>query len=163
MLQALWSRKNLVITTLATLLLMGQPVLVEAQEPPDVFSAEPRKPAPGADEREKLLIARNNAALAELQAWAKQQELMTGRVLKELPFDAVGRWRDSALELSDKPADQLVIRLQILKIARDFEAVLEAKEKAGTAKISDVEMARYFRIDAEIQVLKSKQKMENPK
>jgi hypothetical protein len=166
MLKTLWSRKNLANTTLAILFLMGQPVFVKAEEPPPapaVFSAEPRKPAPGADELQELLIARSNAALAELQAQFGRQELTIGRIATDLPFDAVRRWRDSALELSEQPTDQMVIRLQTLEIARYFEAILEAKEKAGTAKVADVQMAHYFRIDAEIQVLKAKQKMENPK
>jgi hypothetical protein len=162
MLKALRSRKNLVITTLAILFLTGQPVLVKAQVPPPVvFSAEPRKPAPGADALQKLLIARNNAALTELQA--RGQELMAGRITTDVLFDAVRRWCDSALELSDKPADQMVVREQTLELTRYIEAVLDAKLAAGTAKVADMEMAHYYRLDAEIQLLKAKRNMEKPK
>jgi hypothetical protein len=159
--KTLGSNKYLLGITLAVMLLTGHPVLVGAQVPPALLSAEPRKPAPGADELQKLLIARNNAALTELQA--RGQELQAGRITLDVLLDAARRWRDSALELSEKPAEQMAIRAQILDLAQYIEAVHEAKVNAGTAKIADMAMARYFRIDAEIQLLKLKQKMEKPK
>ncbi len=146
--------------SLAILFLAAQPVIVEAQDPA-VFSAEPRKPAPGADELQKLLIARNNAALIELQA--RGQELMAGRVSVDEVVDAAVRWRDSALELSEKPADQMVIHQQTLEVARYLDTICDAKLNAGTIRVADVQKSHYFRLDAEIRLLKAKQKMEKPK
>jgi hypothetical protein len=126
------------------------------------MSAEPRKTAPGDDNLRKLLVARYNAALAVVQA--KEMELSTGRIeVVAALAEAARHLLDAELELADNPAEQLLAYERALEYARSVERMLEARREAGTATLADVERAHYHALDAEIQLLKARRKVDKAK
>jgi hypothetical protein len=125
------------------------------------MSVEPRKTTPGDDELRKLLVARYNAALAELKI--RTQELLTGRLDVVTLSEVARHLLDAELELATKPAEQLLAHERALEYAHSIEDIAQAKFQAGTAKPADVERAHYYALDAEIQLLKTRRKADKAK
>jgi hypothetical protein len=123
---------------------------------PAILKAKPLKPAPGDDELRKLLIARYNVAVAEMQA--RYAEISAGRANCDIAVEAARHLVDSGIELTDKPAEQLAFREKFLELAKEVERIIEAQVEAGKTGVGDLEKARYLRLDAEVQLLKVKRK-----
>jgi hypothetical protein len=130
---------------------------------PKILTTEPIKPGPGDDAVRKLIIARYNSALAGMHG--RYIEFLAGRqgVTTEVFARGADRLVTAGLALSDKPADQVAFREQILELMQVFEQMSEAQFKAGRLPISDLEAARYHRIDAELHLLQAKRKANPPK
>ena len=131
------------------------PEPAEAQLPA-ILKAKALKPGPGDDELRKLLIARYNVAIAEMEV--RLRELRAGKCLFDALADVAQRLVDSGIELSDKPTEQLTFREQFLELATEIERIQKASFDSGRTGQADLERARYLRLDAEIQVLKAKRK-----
>jgi hypothetical protein len=128
-----------------------------APEKVDWETAPQRKAPPGADELHRLRIARYNAALEELQA--RDQELTFGtRSDTGLVLSVGDRLREAALALSNTPAERILVLQQAVDYGKSIERMMDAKMDAGTAKVADCAMARYWRLDAEIRLLEEKGK-----
>jgi hypothetical protein len=121
---------------------------------PAILKAKPLKPAPGDDELRKLLIARYNVAVAEMQA--RYAEIAAGRANFDIAVEAARHLVDSGIELTDKPAEQLAFREKFLELAKEVERIIEAQVEAGKTGLAELEKARYLRLDAQIQLLKAK-------
>ena len=126
------------------------------EKAPAVLRAEPLKIEAGDDELTKLLKARYNAAVAELQARSKALESGNGTV--EDIFGAARKVLRSELALSDKPADRIAVREKYLELERAAEKVATIRFQAGKLSDADLAAARYSRLDAEVQLLKAKRK-----
>jgi len=128
-----------------------------AEEPtPAYLKREPLKPAPGDTPLRKLEKERFNAALAAAQA--RYLEYLSGRGTIEITLDSVQRLADAELALTDKPAERVAILERGLGLYRDAEKVAELRFEAGKITLADREEARYLRLNAEIRLLREKEK-----
>jgi hypothetical protein len=128
---------------------------------PKILTAQPIKPGPDDDELQKLLIARYNAAVDEMQH--RFQEFIAGRGTMEIFGATAKRLVDAGAELNDKPAHQVKLREQLLELMQEIERINVARHEAGQLSGADLQAARYLRIDAEIQLLRAKRKANPPK
>jgi hypothetical protein len=119
-------------------------------------SARSPKPSEQAitGELRQLLKARYDIAAGLLVAEEKRLERGNSTVTDV--HQAACRVRDSALELMDEPAKQLAALTDCLAVARRLEDLVNHRVEKGTATMSDKELARYFRLDAEIALLRIK-------
>jgi hypothetical protein len=132
---------------------------------PKLLPKEPIKPAANDDELGKLKIARFNEVKEELQRLFIETGLTSGtpRVLSpkfELVFDAGKRLLEARLEISQNAKEELEIReeyIELLKISKDW---IQLRVEKGQEESSLLHKARYFCLDAEIQLLKAKQKQK---
>jgi hypothetical protein len=138
----------------------GEPPQPAEAQLPAILKVKALEPQPGDDELRKLLIARYNAAAAEMAA--RYKEFLAGKSIFEEMVDVGRRLVDSGLELSDKPAEQLALREKFFELALEVEKVQNARFAAGRIGAADLESARYLRLDAEVQVLKAKRKATPP-
>src|SRR5262249_20172181 len=132
----------------------GQPPASPEEKLPAILTPEPMKAAPGDDELRKLLIARYNAAVAEMQA--RYREFLAGRSSLDSMIEPARHLMDSQLEVTEKPADQIAVREKYLELMKGFEKLQQARFEAARIPTSEVESARYLRLDAEVQLLKAK-------
>jgi hypothetical protein len=149
--------------TVVAVLLFGAFPAARADEPPApdkdklpaILRAKPVQPGPRDGALRKLLVARFNAAVAEVQSL--HEEYTAGRIRVDEMFDAARRGLDSGQELYERPADRLRLFEQSLEVAREVERIAEARHGGGKSPASERERARYHRLDAEIRVLRNRQ------
>jgi len=140
----------------------GRGFLVQADpegKMPRILTAKPIKTAENDDELRKLLIARYNAAVAEMQA-RYQQYQNDPSVTGEAFYGVARRLGEAGMELRDKPADQVSMCEELLELQKYFVKHAEAKFEAGLIGRADLERARYQRIDAEIHLLRAQRKVK---
>ena len=128
---------------------------------PKILTAKPLKPGPKDDELRRLLIERYNSAVAEMQA--RYQEFLAGKGTLEIFAVGGKRLVESALELNEKQADQVSLLEQYLELIREIEKINVSMFEAGRIPKSELELAHYLRIDAEIKLLRAKRKGNPPK
>lgn len=131
---------------------------------PNLFPHKSLKPDTNDNELRKLQIARFNEANKE---WLQLNgELVTGgaprslRPILELMFDASMRAKDARLELSRNSKEDLELLEEYVTFTKDIEKNIEARVEDGREDRSLATKARYLRLDAEIQLLKAKQKQK---
>lgn len=119
----------------------------------------PKMPEPGADELQKLLVARYNAVFAELGAVGAAYS--NGTTTHHAIFDAQKRLLQAELELSDKPADQIAAYESYLESTKAFEAKIKALAILQTVggEANKYYQAKFMRLDAEIQLMRAKRKL----
>jgi hypothetical protein len=128
------------------------------QKLPAILQTKPRQPALGDDALKKLLIARHNTAVAEMNATLTAYEADT------IGFDAVTdtarRLLVAELELSDKPAEQIATLERSLELVKYVENRIKALYERGSrgGESEKMHRARYLRLDTEIQLLRAKRK-----
>jgi hypothetical protein len=146
------------------------PLLKDPPEKPTngLSSYKPLKAVPKDDELRKLQVERYNAALEELQPLAQQ-------VLKPpYPIDFVvhpqirlvecgKRVVESGLEVFDKPQDRITLLADYVELAKEAERVCKAQFDLGRLSEDVLQHARYYRADAEIQLLKAKRAVQKEK
>jgi hypothetical protein len=71
-------------------------------------------------------------------------------------YEAARRVRDSAMELTAEPAEQLTALTKYLAVTKRVEESMNRVVEKGVAPSSDRELARYLRLDAEIALLRVK-------
>lgn len=131
------------------------------QKLPAILTAKPRQPGEKDDDLRKLLVARYNAAVAEIAAFYR--DFLKGRGTFETFVPAAQRLVESGIELSDTPAEQIALREQFLELAKEVEKNQLACHEAGRIPDSEVAQARYLRLDAEIRLLRAKRKADQAK
>jgi hypothetical protein len=128
----------------------------KVEKQPAILSAKPLKAGPSDDELQKLLIDRYNAAISELED--RYNEFLAGHATLDLMEGVVRRVASSGVELKKKPEDRIALREQLLDFMKRMEEIQKARFDAARIPQADVQRARYFRLDAEIQLLKEKRK-----
>jgi hypothetical protein len=130
----------------------------------NALTDKPAKVESGDDELTKLLKERYNCAQRELNSLvsALVARPQPGPKLEEI-FDTIRRLRDSEVELTDKPADQVKVHEKYLKVAKSFEDIQLELQRTGFATPADLDRARYWRLDAEVQLLKAKRQAKAEK
>jgi hypothetical protein len=123
----------------------------------------PAKEDPKDDALRKLLKERYNAAVDELTV--RLQRLSGGQ---ETPDDCISVARRivaSGLELSDKPANQLALLEKDVLLTKLVEKLTKERVEAGIKRFTpaDLNKAKYARADAEIRLLRFKEKMKGDK
>lgn len=159
---------KLLILPFAGMLLNPFPQPGLGQEPPPdelrlpaSFPWKARQPTASEDELRKLLIARYNSALKELEV--RFMQFLAGRGSLDFMLSVTRRLTECELELCDKPADQIAVRQKLIEITKDVEKINQQRWESGRAGLEDVEFSRYWRLDAEIQLLRAKRKMAEAK
>ena len=99
--------------------------------------------------KERYDIAANLLAMEE-------KKLDGGRSTVTNVHEAARRVRDCALELMDAPAEQLAALTNYLAVTQRLEDSVNNAAEKGMASLADKELARYFRLDAEIALLRIK-------
>jgi hypothetical protein len=123
----------------------------------DALIGKPQKLKRDDDELTKLLKERYNAAQREVRARLAAHIIIPQNSLEEI-FGCFRRLHNSELELSDKPTDRVTVLEKHVKVAKWFEKVQEDLFKSDVGNPESLENARYWRLDAEIQLLKAKRK-----
>lgn len=127
----------------------------------DLLSGQPLSEDPKDDELRKLLKARYNEALAEVDVASKLFQAAQGS------YDSVAGARQrllrAGLELCDQPADKVALLTQHVERAVAAEKVAQAAQEAGRGSAAAVHRARYQRLDAEIQLLRAKREADKAK
>lgn len=139
--------------------LQAQPTGAE-QRLPAILTAKPLKPEPGDDELRKLLKDRYNAAATELHE--RYADWLVGRLMNNTLTDCAQRLLTAGLELSDKSADQVALLTDFVALAKEAEKLTQAHFDSGRRGRGDLEQIRYFRMDAEIRLLRAKAKQKVP-
>jgi hypothetical protein len=140
-----------------------------AQPPPDqpgtkvsdLLAAPPLKLAPADDELRKLLKARYNEALAEMQQQAALYQ--KGRSAFDSFAEAGQRVMQARLELSDTPADKVAVLAQFVELNRTAEAMARARFESARGTEAAIHRARYQRLDAEIQLIRARREANKAK
>jgi hypothetical protein len=112
---------------------------------------------PDDDELRKLLKDRYNAAW--LRVRQRFEMVRAGKLFPD--FESAQQLLAAALELEETPAKQQQILEEYVELARMIEEIVEAKYQAGAIDLESYQTARYHRIDAEVQLLRFKRKL-NP-
>jgi hypothetical protein len=116
----------------------------------------PAKPSPPEADRElrRLIEARYDVARKLLAI--EEDKLKQGAAPLASVCEATRRLRDAALELADNPEAQLAALTNHLAATRRLEESASRAVENGAAPVSDKELARYMRLDAEISLLRFK-------
>lgn len=135
----------------------GQPA--GGERGPALLTEKPLAPGAGADPLRKLLVTRYNAALADVQ---KRYQAAFGVANGTPDVEALGRAAErllkAGLELSGEPADRVKVHERHVELVRHLEKFAEAADRAGVSKSrAELEVARYYRIDAEIGLLRARE------
>lgn len=130
---------------------------------PTLLTAKPVKEDPKDDDLRKLLKARYNEAVAEMEA--RYKEFLSGR--ERGTFDAMvevaQRLVQSGLELNDKPAERAALLAQYVELTKEVEKIAQARFDVARIPVDELHRARYQRLDAEIQLLRAKREVDKAK
>jgi hypothetical protein len=120
----------------------------------DVRPMVPVEPAAGDDQRRKLLKARHGWAAQELDA--RMKEFQAGRGILEDNYDAIERYRTSALALCERPSDRLAVEERVFPLIRAIDGLMRARFQVGRLSDADCWQARANRLEAEVRLLDAK-------
>ncbi len=120
--------------------------------------SQPGKPLPPAAEPELagLIRARYEAALRVLQA--EQRRMEAGWSTVQTVFEAARRALGAQLELTSAPAEQLAAHERHLDLCRGLEQQVQTQVERRILSQTDLDFARYGRLNAEIELLRAKGK-----
>jgi hypothetical protein len=153
-------QRNFLFLAAAALISMGATWnSAPAQQPEKLPPLLRRQPAAVADSDSaltKLLKERHNTAVEEVESLHKLFTQGNHSLIELAP--AVDRLVDAACELQPDAKDRIAIREQHVEYLQTVEKMTQAQFQAGLAGRSDVLRARYERIDAEIRLLREKEK-----
>ncbi len=82
-----------------------------------------------------------------------------GTVSLDAAFSAAKRVGHSKLELAQSVDDKIAIRKELLELAKQVEDHARARREAVIAPASDYLKARYFRLDAEIELVRAQREL----
>ncbi|HTK77995.1 MAG TPA: hypothetical protein VL371_22195 [Gemmataceae bacterium] len=112
------------------------------------------KPAAGDDERRKLLKSRHQWVAGALEG-------LLLATAGSPPLGVVERFRTSAIALSDRPSDHVLVEERVLELLRVIELVNKSRASAdGENRMasSHYEVSIAARLDAEVRLLDAKQR-----
>lgn len=130
----------------------------EETKPLTIFDAEFLKVESNDDDLRKLLKARYNEAISEVQQGYEQYE--AGRISFDSLFDSVERLTRSGLELYERPAEKVESLTRLLEFAKELEKVVQRKNELGASTERDLHRARFSRFDIEIQLTRMKREAD---
>lgn len=141
----------------------------QAQEPKDepevklpaLLSAKPIKENAKDDELTKLLKERYNTAVSEVKELYEMYQ--RGRGTIDTFTEAAQRLVKAGLEVHEKPADRVTLLTQFVELSKEVEKQAKERFEAGRILSADYYRTRYQRIDAEIQLLRARAKIEKKK
>jgi hypothetical protein len=84
----------------------------------------------------------------------KKTRLQSGQGLPAELFDWSERWLDAELALRDKKDERVKALRDHLDRTRELERMMQASARAGLGVQADVEAATFFRLGAEIRLVK---------
>jgi hypothetical protein len=121
----------------------------------------------GADPLRKLLVARYNVALAEVQ---KRFTIFGGLDVAKsgIEVDPLGqaavRLLKAGLDLANDPAERVKVHERHVGLTRELERLAEIACRAELLKsAADLDLARYYRADAEIGLMRAQKEAAQPK
>src|SRR5262245_18529224 len=130
---------------------------------PDSLKRPARKPAADANDLTKLLIERYNAVREEAQrglaTWKEGYSSLDDPRIVE----PVRRLVDAELELITKREERLKLLEEHLKFLQEIERILKERDELGGArgvKPEDVARARYYRLEAEIRLVRARRQKD---
>jgi hypothetical protein len=139
--------------------LPGQQPPAPEVELPALLKAKPLEPDAKDDELRKLQKARYNEAVTETQ-----YRYQAGKANIDDGFaDVSQRLLESGLELNERPADRVRLLEQYLEVAKEVERIGQARFDSGRVSGADFHRMRYFRIDAEIRLLRARREADKAK
>jgi RNA polymerase sigma factor (sigma-70 family) len=124
---------------------------------PALLKIKPLAADPKDDELHKLMKERFNTAQLELRALCEQ---MSVGVLQEpdVALDSAKRLKLAGLELYDNPRDKIALLEKYVDTVREIEKVFQNRFDAGKINIAVMQLIKYHRLDAEIELLRMKEK-----
>jgi hypothetical protein len=134
------------------------PELLKEVELPALLKAKPLQEDPKDDELRKLLKARYNEAVAETSIVYVQYVRINGRL--DSFIEATQRLLKAGLELHENPTEQVKLLNQYMELTKDAEKAAKLRNDSGQAHPSELPRARYYRLDAEIQLLRAKRQAD---
>lgn len=134
----------------------ADPAPVEATIESLILKGEPVVPKQGDDELRKLLIARYNAAVSEIKA--VEAIYKVGATDFGNIYRSAGRVHAAAMELLDKPEDQIALLKIKLENAKHSEAWVKSRYIYQSIGPDAMHRATYLRLDTEIELLRAKRK-----
>ncbi|MDA1277337.1 MAG: hypothetical protein O2960_25305 [Verrucomicrobia bacterium] len=105
-----------------------------------------------AGELNQLVKARYEIAASLLEFQEKRLNEGKGTLINV--FEAAGRVRDSAMELTGEPAVRLAALSNYLAVTRRLEDSINRLVEKGVVPSSDRDLARYLRLEAQIALLR---------
>lgn len=124
-----------------------------------IAAARPLEPTAGESDLRRLLKARHNSAVRRL---AHDLECYNeGRATIDKLLPAVRAWRDSGLELSDAPTDHIPFLEVYWELSRRIEDIAQEELREGNASEREVELARYARLEAQIQLCRARERLKS--
>jgi multidrug resistance efflux pump len=107
-----------------------------------------------ADETQALLNARFESATKALRT--ERTKLDNGKSTFEAVYQAARRVRDAEVELSTTPDGQITALTKHVALMRQFEQDAAKRIEVGALAPGDAEALRYWRLTAEIELLRAK-------
>jgi RNA polymerase sigma factor (sigma-70 family) len=137
----------------------GPPELADLLDPNRKATPEPLTAGKDAATLLKdLLTARRDAARQEAEA--RYQEFMVGRRTPAVLLESVRRLEKAELQLTDDPGQQFAVYDRSYQLLRMVEQTNLAQFEAGWTPIQDYMQTRYACLDAEIDRLKARMRMD---
>jgi hypothetical protein len=125
---------------------------------PAILLVKPVEEDPNDDELRKLIRARYNTAVLEVQH--ARQLFLGGRVTFDNVASAGQRLVQAGLEYHRSPAERGELLSQYVELTREYERAIESKVNNGVEGHQVLYQARFERLNAEIQLLRFKQTAE---
>jgi len=124
-----------------------------------LLKMKPLETGPRDDDLYKLMAERFNAALAEVQS--AHQRVVAGQIGPDGLFEATSRLKHAGLEVFADPKQRIKLLEDFVELAKEVERITDARQQAGRATVEEMQRVRYYRLDAEIALLRLKR--EKPK
>jgi hypothetical protein len=106
----------------------------------------------------ELMVARRDTARQEVQA--RFQEFEAGRGTLDIMLEGVLRLEKAELQLTDDPKQQYTAHDRSYQLLKLVEQVNQLRYEAGRISVQDLMQSRFARLDAEIDRLRARQRME---
>ena len=117
-----------------------------AQAPPGNAAAD--------EELKQLLSERFDSATKALQI--ERMKLDSGRSTHEMMYQAARRALEAELELKNTPAARVAALNRHVTLMRQFEREAAKKVEIGVLPVGDAESPRYWRLTAEVELVRAK-------
>jgi len=120
-----------------------------------LLDSSPREPADGDSELTKLMKARFNAAVGELNA--RHDGVLRGSYLLDQLYDAGRRLLEAELALTENAEEQVAVLEKTIAVIEEFEQRVEQQVEAGLGATAELYRIRYEKLGLMIDLLKLKE------
>ncbi len=124
---------------------------------PKLLMLEPIEHVGDMDEMRRLLVARRNASVDEMNGIFA--EYRSGRSSMRVVGRAASRLLESNLAVEDDVAEQITLLEQFVALMKEFELFAEKSLQHGTGTLQESAHARYLRLDGEIKLLSKRREL----